>query len=54
MVLNACPRCRGDLLREIDARVEFVCIQCGFRTESIGELKRSLATRERELEGEVA
>lgn len=35
LVMRACPRCHGDLLRD-DYEEEFVCIQCGRRTDIVG------------------
>ena len=34
ILLKSCPRCRGDLVTErLPGETEFVCLQCGYRTE---------------------
>jgi uncharacterized protein (DUF983 family) len=36
LLMRACPRCQGDLYRDmLESDVEYVCLQCGRRT--IGE-----------------
>jgi hypothetical protein len=34
LLMRACPRCGGDLYRDVlEADVEFVCLQCGRRVD---------------------
>ncbi len=32
ILIRACPRCHGDLYRDMLEDDEFVCLQCGLRT----------------------
>jgi len=43
ILLKACPRCRGDLVIErLPGETEFVCLQCGYRTEVKSRTKLTL------------